>query len=327
MILKVFHYSEAKQGSPDALAARLTDGISLRYGDKVPDPADYEILIAASPTRELLEASPRLRALIIPFAGPPRPTQDLLRQYPHLAVHNTPYNAVPTAETALALMLASAKFIVKGDGELRRNDWTLRYSARPQLLLEGRTVLILGYGRIGRHVAPVCKALGMNVIGVKRTLRPEDRTDPSATVYETGELRALLPQAQVLLITLPETPETVGLIGQDELARLPRDAVLVNVGRGAVVDEGALYTALAEKKLAAAGLDVWYRYPKTEAERTTTAPSSFPFHELDNVILSPHRAGWLGAEDESRMVALAEMLNAVAAGEPLPNKVNINLGY
>ena len=327
MTLKVFHYSEAKQGSPDALAARLADGISLGYGDKAPDPADYEILIAASPTRELLEASSRLRALIIPFAGPPRSTQDLLRQYPHITVHNTPYNAVPTAETALALMLASVKFIVKGDGELRRNDWTLRYSARPQLLLQGRTVLILGYGRIGRHVAPVCKALGMNVIGVKRTLQPEDKNDRFATVHETGELRALLPQAQVLLITLPETPETVGLIGQDELARLPQDAVLVNVGRGAVVDEAALYIALAEKKLAAAGLDVWYRYPKTEAEHTTTAPSSFPFYELDNVILSPHRAGWLGAEDESRMVALAEMLNAVAAGEPLPNKVNVDLGY
>ena len=327
MTLKVFHYSEAKQGSPDALVARLADGVNLRYGDKTPDPADYEILIAASPTPELLEASPRLRALIIPFAGPPRPTQDLLRQYPHITVHNTPYNAVPTAETALALMLASAKFIVKGDQELRRNDWTLRYSERPQLLLEGRTVLILGYGRIGRHVAPVCKALGMDVIGLRRTLQPEDKDDPFATVHETGELRALLPQAQVLLIALPETPETVGLIGQDELARLPRDAVLVNVGRGAVVDEGALYTALAEKKLAAAGLDVWYRYPKTEAERTTTAPSSFPFRELDNVILSPHRAGWLGAEDESRMVALAEMLNAVAAGEPLPNKANVNLGY
>ena len=327
MTLKVFHYSEAEQGSPETLASRLADGIELSYGEEPPETADYEVLIAAFPDRALLEASPRLRALIIPFAGLPRPTQELLRQYPHLSVHNTPYNAVPTAETALALMLASAKFIAKGDRELRRNDWTLRYSVRPQLLLQGRTVLILGYGRIGRHMAPVCKALGMDVIGLRRTLRPEDREEGFATVHEVGDLHALLPKAQVLLITLPETPETVGLIGKEELALLPGDAVLVNVGRGAVVDEEALYTALAEERIAAAGLDVWYAYPRAEEERKATAPSRYPFGELDNVVLSPHRAGWLGREDESRMVALADMLNAVAAGGPIPNQVDVELGY
>lgn len=327
MLLRVFHYSEAKQGSPDALVARLADGIELRYGDEVPDEANFDILIAAFPSRKLLEASPNLRALIIPFAGPPRPTQELLREFPHIAVHNTPYNAVPTAETALALMLASAKFIVKGDHDLRLNDWSLRYSERPQLVLQGRTVLILGYGRIGRHLAPVCKALGMNVLGVKRTLRLEDREDEVATVHEVGELHALLPRAQVLLITLPETPETVGLIGEKELALLPKDAVLVNVGRGAVVEEEVLYNALVEGKLAAAGLDVWYTYPRTENERTNTAPSQYPFHELENVVMSPHRAGWLGVEDESRMIALAEMLNRVAGGGGLPNRVDVTLGY
>ena len=326
-MLKVFHYAEAKQGSPDALAARLDDGVELRYGDEVPEKADYDILIAAFPSRELLEASPYLRALIIPFAGPPRPTQDLLREFPHVAVHNTPYNAVPTAETALALMLASAKFIAKGDRELRRNDWSLRYSERPQLVLRGRTVLILGYGRIGRHMAPVCKALGMNVLGVKRTLRPEDQEDEFATVHEVGELHSLLPQSHVLLVTLPETPETIGLIGEEELALLPEDAVLVNVGRGVVVEEEALYRALVEGRLAAAGLDVWYTYPRKEAERTQTAPSQYPFHELDNVVMSPHRAGWLGVEDESRMIALADMLNRVADNGALPNRVDIELGY
>ncbi|UCH27325.1 MAG: hypothetical protein JSV66_06725 [Trueperaceae bacterium] len=327
MTLKVFHFTETKQGSPDALAARLAQGVDFSHGRETPNPAAYDILIAAAPSKELLEASPQLRALIIPFAGLPENTRDLLRSYPQVAVHNAPYNYVATAETALALMLASAKFVVEGDKHLRRNDWTVRYSDRPQLLLQGRTVLILGYGRIGRYMAPVCRALGMTTLGVRRTLQPEDQTESFAEIFGVDELHTLLPRADVLLIALPGTSETTGLIGERELALLPADAVLVNVGRGSVVDERALYQALVGRKLAAAGLDVWYRYPRNKAERTQTAPSHYPFHELDNAILSPHRAGWLGSEDESRMAFLAEMLNKAAAGQPLPYRLDLKRGY
>ena len=327
MNLEVFHYGTMLFGSPDALTERLAANVRYSHGNEIPDPADYEILISHAPARELLEASPRLRAMIVPYAGPGESTLELLRDYPQVAVHNAPFNPIPTAETALALMLASAKFLARGDQMLRRNDWTLRYSDRPQLLLHGRTVLILGYGRIGRHMAPVCRALGMNVIGLRRTPRPEDTSDAFAEVYGIERLAALLPRATVLLIALPGTPETRGLIGEAELALLPDDAILVNVGRGPVVDEAALYHALANRKLAAAGLDVWYRYPRTEAERSATAPSKFPFHELETVILSPHRAGWLGRKDETLMALLAEMLNEAAAGRPIPHRVDKERGY
>lgn len=327
MTLKVFLYEETKQGGPEALAARLDDRVHLRYGKDVPDPADYEILIGAFPPQEFLDASPQLKALIIPFSGPPQQTQDLLRQYPHIAVHNTPYNYIATAETATALLLAAAKFIAKGDRNLRRGDWTLRYSDRPQLTLHGKRILILGYGRIGRHVAPVFHALGMEVIGVRRTLSAADETDAFAKVYAIDQLPDLLPRANALLIALPGTPATEGVIGAEELALLPQDAIIVNVGRGNVIDEDALYHALINGKLAAAGIDVWYNYPKSESARTHTMPSQYPIHELENVILSPHRAGWLGKEDESRMIMLAEMVNEAAAGRPLPNRVNVALGY
>lgn len=326
MITKVFYYAETKQGSPAALRSRLSDAIELIYSKEIPEPADYNILVAAFPNKALLEASPNLKALIIPFAGPPQATRERLRDYPHISVHNTPYNHVATAETALALMMASAKFTAKGDRNLRQGDWTLRYGETPQLVLHGRTALILGYGRIGRHMAPVCKALGMKVIGIKRTLKPEDQKDSHAAVYEIDDLASLLPKADVLLIALPETPETVGLIDEKELALLPNGAVLVNVGRGSVVDETALYRALKHGKLAAAGLDVWYTYP-TEDQRTHTLPSRYPFHKLENVVMSPHKAGWLGKEDESRMAFIAQMLNAYAAEETLPNRVDIDLGY
>ena len=325
--IKVFLIEEAKQGAPDLLKSRLDDRIQLRHGAEVPDAADYEILIGAFPSKEFLDASPNLRALIIPYAGPPAKTQTLLADYPDLAVHNAPYNSIATAETGLALLLGSAKFIAKGDSKLRQGDWTLRYSERPQLILHGKTALILGYGRIGQHMAPVCRALGMDVIGVRRAARPEDSQDEFAEVYPREQLHELLPRADVLLAALPGTPETNGIVDARELALLKDDAIVVNVGRGSVIDETALYEALVSGKLAAAGLDAWYQYPEAGTSRTATFPSQYPFHELENVVLSPHRGGWLGSEDDSRMIMLADMLNQVAAGNPLPNTVNIALGY
>ena len=123
--------------------------------------------------------------------------------------------------------------------------------------------------------------------------------------------------------------ETRGLIGETELALMSDSAILVNVGRGPVVDESALYLALRDGTLHAAGLDVWYNYPTDEPGRSATRPSEYPFHELDNVVMSPHRAGAPHTpETESlRMRALADLLNAAARGEPIPNRVDLVLGY
>jgi phosphoglycerate dehydrogenase-like enzyme len=144
-----------------------------------------------------------------------------------------------------------------------------------------------------------------------------------------AELPALLPKADALVICLPLTDETRGLIGESELALMPDRAILINVGRGPIVDESALYHALHDRTLHAAGLDVWYNYPNDEPGRKSTSPSEYPFHELNNVVMSPHRAGAPHTpETESlRMRALAELLNAAARGEPIPNRVDLDLGY
>jgi phosphoglycerate dehydrogenase-like enzyme len=117
------------------------------------------------------------------------------------------------------------------------------------------------------------------------------------------------------------------LIGERELALLPPDAVLVNVGRGPIVDEAALYHALHEGTLHAAGLDVWYNYPADEASRSHTPPSAYPFHELDNVVMSPHRAGGSDESEMRRMTHLAALLNAAARGDEMPNRVDLQAGY
>lgn len=310
----------------EALATlnRLLDPrVDLHTGE-MPEPAQYTLLINGRPTPEQLSASPHLNTLLIPFAGLPADTQTLMREHPHIAVHNLHHNAPPTAETALTLLLTVAKRTVPADREFRKHDWTPRYVPYPQQQLRGKRALLLGYGAIGQYLAPILRALGMSVRAIRRT-----NPDAANGIFTIDHLHTLLPTTDVLIIALPGTPATQNLIGEQELALLPQGAMLVNIGRATVVDQVALYAALASGHLHGAGLDVWYRYPTTVDERTNTPPADVPFHELDNVVMSPHRAAGAGNADieQLRMRALADVLNMAARDEALPHRVDIALGY
>ena len=319
---------QEEQAAWDLLYAQLDPQIALITGKELPQPADYQILVNGRPTAEQLDASVALHTLIIPWAGLSVPTGELLRQYPHLAVHNLHYNAVTTAESALMLLMAAAKLILPVERRFREHDWRPRYlSPNPSLMLNGKTALILGYGSIGQHVGKVCRAMGMQVMATRRSLEGSQSDDLHTEIYPAGELHRLLPQANVLIITLPLTPETDSMIGETELRLLPDQAILVNVGRGPIVDQAALFHALKEGRLHSAGLDVWYHYPPDEESRAHTPPADFPFHELENVVMSPHRGGGALEGDLLRMEHLAQMLNLAAQGQALPNRVEPERGY
>ena len=313
----------------DQIRSGLDPNIVITTGKTPPDPAAYEILVKGTPTREDIEASPNLRAVIIPWAGVPPETVELLREHPAITLHNLHHNDAPTAEMAIALLMAATRFLIPIDRSFRRFDWTLRYEPLPAQILDGKTALILGFGAIGQRVGRVCEALGMKVLATRRHPNAGLRYDLRAEVYPSQALPDLLPRANVLIITLPLTPHTRGLIGAEELARLPDNAIFVNVGRGEIVDEAALYDALKTGKLAAAGLDVWWNYPETKEARKHTPPSAYPFHELDNVVMTPHLAGAWGTPDSEarRIEALVNMLNAAARGEQPPNRVDLEQGY
>ena len=290
--------------------------------------ASYEVLVAGRPRLEHLTSSPKLRLLVIPYAGLPAATRELLQDFPHLAVHNLHHNAALTAEMALTLLLAAAKFIIPCDRALRQHDWRPRYHPPPAVSLDRKTALILGFGQVGQRIGRACHALGMRVLALRR--QPENTIPPveyPVEIFGPAMLLQLLPRAHVLIIALPATAATEALIGERELALLPPAAVLVNVGRGAIVDQAALYAALTSGQLGAAGLDVWYNYPRSQAEWVNTPPADYPFHTLDNVVLSPHRAGASTETESLRMTHLAELLNAIARGGPIPNRVDVQAGY
>jgi phosphoglycerate dehydrogenase-like enzyme len=249
-------------------------------------------------------------------------------EFPGITVHNLHHNAQPVAELVMALLLAAAKGIVPLDRSLRADDWTPRYQPSRTLLLSGKTALVLGYGAIGRIVARLCRGLGLEVIATRRQAAVPPQRDAEGTlVAPAAMLHDLLPRTDALLVCVPHTPDTTGLIGAEELALLPAHAVLVNIARGPVVDEAALYHALRERTIHAAGLDVWYHYPDSEEARAHTPPSAYPFHELDNVVMSPHRGGASTETERLRLEHLAVLLNAAAQGEPLPNRVDLGAGY
>ena len=327
MILKAHFLHEPAPGLLAELQSQLQPGVHLTAGLELPSPADFEILIASRVTRQQLEASPNLRAFINPFTGVSEETLALLAEHPHIALHNSHHPAASTAEMALALLLAAVRRLVPADRNLRKGDWTTGGQTDRAPVLEGKTLLVLGYGQIGQRVARVCQALGMKVVAIRLNVNAPKPPDIRAELHPASNLRQVLPRANVLVVALPLTSETCGLIGAAELALLPRGAVLVNVGRGPIVDEEALYMALCDGTLGAAGIDVWYSYPPDDTARAHTFPSKYPFQDLDNVVLSPHRGGLTVESEHQGIAAIAAMLNAAARGEPMPNRMDVAAGY
>jgi len=326
MPLKVHFYQITFSDHCDSFLSLLDPDIKISEGNTIPEHADYDVLVNSKPTRDWIEASPNLRAIVTPWAGITEEARRILPDYPQITLHNLHHNNYNTAEFGLALLLAAAKNIIPLDQDLRNNDWTGRYEKSSAILLRGRTALILGYGEIGQAIGDYCLALGMKVITTRRN--PEDSPHSgSVEIYSGDDLHQLLPRAEVLIVALPLTDETKDLIGEDEINLMPKGSLLINIGRGLIVNQQALFNALVEGHLRGAGSDVWYHYPKSTADRKNTPPADLPFGELDNLVLSPHRGGMVEEEEPQRISALANLLNAANRGEPIPNKVDLQAGY
>ncbi|MCU0727080.1 MAG: hydroxyacid dehydrogenase, partial [Planctomycetes bacterium] len=282
-----------------SLRAGLPAGVEVTVGEVLERPGELDVLVCGVPSGDELDTCGRLRWLVVPYAGLPAATRALLLERPGLRAANLHHNAAVTAEMAVALLLAAAKAILPMDARLRRGHWSGRGRENPAVLLAARTAVVYGFGAVGRRVAAALAGLGMEVLGVRRRLEAP-RVEDGFAVHPVSSLDDLLPRAAALIVCAPLTEETRGRIGAAEIARLPPRAVLVNVARGPVVSERALYEALRDRRLHSAGIDVWYRYPGKEGDPANTPPADHPFGDLDNVVLSPHRGGWLAEAEDLR---------------------------
>jgi len=185
-------------------------------------------------------------------------------------------------------------------------------------LLRGRTAGILGLGAVGKEIARLCKAFGMDVCGIRRSCKAGDPIPAADCIYPPEELPKLLAESDFVVLALPLTRETRGLIGEKELRAMKPGAYLINVARGAVVDEPALIRALEEKRIAGAGLDVFAKEP---------LPPESPLYELPNVIFSPHISGEMPDYEARATEVFCENLRRYIAGEPFLHEVDKDKGY
>lgn len=325
MALKVLWTHKASGEAARALTP--PEGVELRIvtdPDEASAARDWpQVLVDGLPREEMLDGA-ALERVVAPFAGLSAKLRAQVTARPHLHVHNSHFNDAMVAQHVVALLLAVANRVVWDDAALRRSDWGPsedRDDGRG-LFLRGKRALLLGYGSIAKAAAPALRALGLELTAFRR------RPTADAEVPQVGRdgLIEALRQADAVVCSLPLTDDTRGLIGATELAAMKPTAVLVNVGRGDVIDEEALFRALAERRIFGAGIDVWYVYPGSDEERTRTRPSRFPFSDLPNVVMTPHSAndmlGWRTVAAQDVMLTL----EALARGEER-NLVDLAAGY
>lgn len=269
--------------SPGAVAAlRAAPGVTvhevkgLSEGDLLPLVADVDAWIVRSATqvtRRLIDAAPRLRWIARAGAGLDNIDVAAAKER-GIAVLNVPgANSVAVAELVFALLLALFRQIPAADASMRAGAWEkARFKGRE---LRGKTIGIVGLGKIGREVAARARAFGMTCLGHDPLVAG---ADARAMGVEPMALDALLARSDVVTLHVPISPATRGMIGADRIARMPKGAVLVNAARGGLVDESALLEALRSGALGGAALDVFAEEP----------PSDRALVALPNVVSTPH---------------------------------------
>lgn len=281
--------------------------------------ADADAFVGSRLPAHLASAGSRLG--FVQAAGAGVDAIDLAALSDSVTVANVFEHERSIAEHVLMAVLALQRGLLPADQALRRGHW-LNPARDPSLplsrTLTGQRVGIVGYGHIGREIARLTHALGMRPQAVRRCKRRE----PDEWLESLGgpeDLPDLLASSDVVVVCVPLSEETRDLIGREELALMRPDAYLVNVARGAVVVEEALYAALRDRVIAGAALDVWWRPPPVPGQ--VDLPASLPFAELDNVVFTPHVSGVTEETFRRRAREIGANLARFASGQDVRHRV------
>ena len=281
---------------------------------------DTDILVSMAFTSTMAGAAPALRLVQVPGAGLDRIERSALPPGTHLA--NAYGHETGIAEYAIGAMIALTRDFGRLDAALREGQWESQWAAgvpAPPLWpeLSHRTLGILGFGHIGRALARRAAAFDMRVCAIRREAEP----DPPAGVTFVGGLERLdevLRAADYLAVTLSLSDTTRGLLGDRRLRLMKQSAFLINVARAEILNEMAVYDALASGRLAGAALDVWWRYPTSP---DPTRPATQPFQRLANVLMTPHVSGWTEGMLDARAALIAENVTRIARREAPLNRI------
>lgn len=219
------------------------------------------------------------------------------------------------AEYVFMALLSLRRDLMRCDKSLRIGNWG---TGDPVPDIAGSTLGVEEFGGIGRALIVPCRSFKMNIIGV--TAQNSVGAPPEGVKFIGGldSIGRILVESDVVVVAVPQTAQTIGLIGVCEVSMMKRSAVLINVGRGPVVDETALYDSLSSNRLAGAAIDVCYRYPQTHE---LGIPSNLPFHNLPNVVMTPNQAGAYEQRYARRRAILANNIDRISRREQPINVV------
>lgn len=304
-------------------AYRLAEAYTPGPGERVIAARNADELRAALPDTEVLvvsglwrndyaELAPKLRFIQSVSAGTDQFSREVLSDRGIRLASAQGANERVVAEHAMALILGLTRHLGPARDNQRERRWTgmIGDPAERQDELGGKTLAIVGLGRIGNRLAKLARAFDLHVVGVKRSSRgPDDAADEIVT---PDELLQVLPRVDILALTCPLTSETERLIRAEHFAAMKRSAYLINAARGKVVDEPALIEALRAGRIAGAGLDVFVEEP---------LPPDSPLWDLGNVLITPHSAGETSRYEANVIAILTENLGRLAEGAPLRNAI------
>ena len=245
-----------------------------------------QVIVGREVELEVLEAAVKLQIYVFSGTGVDGLLKTFLRfsRKHEVVLCNTHRSSYNCAQHTVAMLLGLTNQLFIHDHRMRNQEKSQR---KPETIPIGdKTIGLLGYGPINQFVRDFLKGFNVNFAVLKRSWKKEDSASDFER-YTPNKLIEFLQDIDVLIVALPLTEETNGMIGAEELKALGEASYLVNISRGAIIQQEALYNALKQRIIAGAGLDVWY---DVKEEDKYGYSSEFPFHELDNVILSPHRA-------------------------------------
>lgn len=285
--------------------------------------ADANILLGPYVTEKILATAKELKVIQVPWAGMDTFDFSVVQGFQGV-VCNTHSNADAVAEMGVTLVLDLLKKVSYHDRKMRVGDWNrdqkpLNLQSK---MLHQQTVCVLGFGNIGSRIGKLIAAFGAKVIAVDDFAQADEI---AAEVYRNEEIKEAVAKADVVICAIPLTDDTRGMINADLFASMKDGVVFVNISRGDVVDEDAVWNALQSGKIGAFGADVWWNEPK-RGESESYPSKHHEFGKLDNVLMSPHRAGYI--EDALPHLDGAIMnIIALAKGEKPEGMVDIQKGF
>lgn len=318
------------KGLARRLRERLPENISIVYPKNGTDDelvelaGDVEVIVSTRLSPIVVENAPKLKLLQKTGAGVDDMPFESLSEETYVA-NTSGANPLPLAEGAVALVLALAKRIVPRHLEFNMGRVEVR-----GVLLKGKTAGILGMGAIGTEVAKLLKALGMRVVGLRR--EKDDRVRDELGIDWLGgvnDLDRFLIMSDFLVVTVPLTQDTEGMLGEREFSLMKKGSYVVNVARAAIIQERPFYEALKSGKLAGAGIDVWWQPHFWDPlwKVNGNPPSKYPFWDLDNVICIAHQIGSTDSQSEASLNIMVENILRIRDGKPPINQVDKNLRY